>query len=209
MPQVVQTRVMSRFLAINDCIVLLSMSSSVLFSHHSIDPHARFIMAFFIFRVMFYVASSITGMMRKTSNFYIPAVSEMDDEIYWSMVLMVMFAMKYTFVDRFVQTPPFITFIGLSMATYFIVSLLMRFQSQYWAVEKRKEREERIAQLTSKVRLSTSELYALKPFFIARIEKTQIIPFRWRVIGVLVSVVIGAIISTYVDGLFDWIGNIP
>lgn len=168
-----------------------------------VEPRPYFLITFFTLRISFIVIALVFSFVRLSSRFYIPGFREISTQLYWRFVLLVVFAMKALFLQRFVELSPVAQLIDYSFLIVIVVSLLMAYQSQGWATTQREWRKKRIDYLSEKANLSREELEAITSILVEKEKISQRKPWVWRLTKLLVALVIGATINAYASRIAD------
>ena len=174
---------------------------------HATNNTDAFYFWFYLGRLTFIAVAIILFFNRSGKRFYIATLSELPVETYWSLVFICLASTKLLFARFFIQLSPNL-FIEYSILTFLIIDLLIKYQSQYWVFDKKKEREKRIFRLVRKAQLSKSEYESALPFLIVKGQKNQRSPWLWKVAVFIALLIIGTIFNALAIQIVNSFGPI-
>jgi len=170
------------------------------------DSLNAFYFWFYLGRLAFLTMAIVLSFVRSNQRFYVPTLYELSHEDYWSLVFMTMASVKLLFARFFIQLSSNLV-VEYSILAFLITHMLMKYQSQIWIFEKKKEREKRIFRLVRKASISKDEFEAARPYLIDKGRKNQRPPWIWKVTVFFTVIIIGAMLNALASDIADAFGS--
>ena len=185
-------------MAVNDLGALIYFIST-----KSID---KFLITFYTIRLFFYVLAVLFFIINKLNVYYFPALSGIPDRIYWRLVFFAYLSLRVIFLNQFIKNSPLFSFVSYGFLVSVIGTIMMAVQSRPWDINKRKQEEKNIYFFIGprRANLSKEEYEVIKPSLKERGKIIHQKPLLVRVIFVILSLITGAVISTFASNLVDF-----
>jgi hypothetical protein len=199
-PPLVRALIILRFLGESLFLVL-----AVRAAYSAPSASARFFVWFYAARLAILAGAAILARARRQPRFYLAAISDLPDMMYWCLVLFALTALNLVAAGQFGSQDVFVQLGEYGTAIVAGSLLLMMYQSRLGTTATHHNRERRIGKLVRKAGLSNAEFEAIAPQLAAVSQANQRRPWAWSVFVVLFAAVIGAVLNAFAGQLVNTI----
>ena len=195
-----------RIAKVGSYLLLLSSSLNLVLY---IQGNSSGLLVFYAGAKLLFAGSAIVfGRVRKNPRYYVAVFYEMNEVLYWYLVIAIMNAFSLVFVYFSTNLSPELQIIDASSIVLFFVLMIILYQTKPWTRGHQEQRLDRIRKLKRKARLSDREFALLAPVLTDHAEQKQKIPLSWRFAKWIMIIVLSILLNMYAGSLVDSLGRI-